>query len=80
MHASVAFGKKLVVDLVPSPDLEKTTMKEVHTYLVNFIHASALFLKTLKHNLCFYRTELIRIQGCVDVTEGLLNIFFFFKC
>ncbi|RID61828.1 hypothetical protein BRARA_E00942 [Brassica rapa] len=28
MHASVAFGKKLVVDLVPSPDLEKTTMKE----------------------------------------------------
>ncbi|KAG2326773.1 hypothetical protein Bca52824_009501 [Brassica carinata] len=25
MHASVAFGKKLVVDLVPSPDLEKTT-------------------------------------------------------
>lgn len=29
MHASVAFGKKLVVDLVPSPDLEKTTMKMV---------------------------------------------------
>ncbi|CAN6832866.1 unnamed protein product [Brassica oleracea] len=28
MHASVAFGKKLVVDLVPSPDLEKTTKKE----------------------------------------------------
>lgn len=77
MHASVAFGKKLVVDLVPSPDLEKTTKKEVHTYLVSFIHASALFLKTVKHNLCFFRTELMRIQGCVDVTEGLFNVFFF---
>ena len=79
MHASVAFGKKLVVDLVPSPDLEKTTKKEVHTYLVSFIHTSALFLKTVKHNLCFFRTELMRIQGCVDVTEGLFKVFFL-KC
>ncbi|XP_013634205.1 CTP synthase isoform X2 [Brassica napus] len=44
MHASVAFGKKLVVDLVPSPDLEKTTKKEVHTYLNSCAYKAAWML------------------------------------
>lgn len=47
MHASVAFGKKLVVDLVPSPDLEKTTKKVVKQIQINCINAYFSVLEKL---------------------------------